>query len=64
MAVVAANKTDYVACDPSSFGGVDPVPDMDKECYCDDNKTVSQDLVDQTIKYWRGVAEEKAAREA
>lgn len=64
FAVVDANNTDYVACDPSSFEGVDPVPGVDKECYCDDQKKVDEDLVKNTIEYWRGLAAEKAAREA
>ena len=64
MTVVAANMTDYVACDPSSFEGVDPLPGVEKECYCDDRKNASAELVKQTIEYWRGIAAEKAAREA
>lgn len=64
MTVVGANQTDYVACDPSSFEGVDPLPGFEKECYCDDRKNVSAELVKQTIEYWRGIAAEKAAREA
>ena len=64
MAVVRANKSDYVFCDPSSFEGVDPVPGVDKECYCDDRSKVPSKLVNMTIEYWRGKAEEKAAREA
>lgn len=64
MTVVGANQTDYVACDPSSFEGVDPLPGFEKECYCDDRKNVSAELVKNTIEYWRGIAAEKAAREA
>lgn len=64
FAVVEANKTDYVACDPSSFEGVDPIPEREKECYCDDKKSVDVELVKETTKYWRGVAEEKALKEA
>lgn len=64
MTVVAANKTDYVACDPSSFEGVDPLPDQEKECYCDDSKKIDEDLIKNTIEFWRGKAAEKAAREA
>lgn len=63
MTAVNANKTDYVACDPSSFEGVDPLPGLEKECYCDDSKKADQDMVKSTIDYWRGIAEEKAARE-
>ena len=36
--VVGANKTDFVSCNPSSFEGVDPLPDSEKECYCDSRK--------------------------
>jgi hypothetical protein len=64
MTVVKANKTDYVFCDPSSFEGVDPLPGVDKECYCDDSAKTDEDLIKNTIEYWRGIAAEKAAREA
>jgi len=40
MAVVEANKTDYVECSPESFGDTDPQPGIEKECYCDDRKKV------------------------
>jgi len=33
--VAFANKTDYISCDASGFEGVDPLPGMEKECYCD-----------------------------
>lgn len=64
FAVVKANKTDYVACDPSSFEDVDPLPGVDKECYCDDRSKIDEDLIKNNIEYWRGIAAEKAAREA
>lgn len=64
LTIVPANQTDYVACDPSSFEGVDPLPGVDKECYCDDKKGAPPEVVKQVIEYWRGVAAEKAAREA
>lgn len=64
MTVVAANRTDYVFCDPSSFEGVDPLPGQDKECYCDDRSKIEEDLIKNTIELWRGKAAEKAAREA
>jgi len=63
MAVVKANRSDYVACDPSSFEGVDPLPGEEKECYCDDRSKIDEDLVKNTIAYWRGIKAEKIARE-
>jgi len=45
FAVVKANKTDYVFCDPSSFEGVDPNPGQDKECYCDDRAKTDDELI-------------------
>jgi len=64
MTVVGANKTDFVACDASSFEGVDPLPGFEKECYCDDKKNATEELVSSTIDYWRGIQAEKAAVEA
>ena len=63
--VVGANKTDFVSCNPSSFEGVDPLPDSEKECYCDSRKNgTSEEEVKQVIQGWRDKLEEEAAAEA
>jgi hypothetical protein len=61
---VKANNTDYVFCDPSSFEGVDPAPGVEKHCYCDDKNKIPEEIIKNTIEYWRGLAEEKSLREA
>lgn len=62
--VVEANQTDYVACEPSSFEGVDPLPGQVKQCYCDDRKNASEDMIKYTKQYWRSIKEEKQIIEA
>jgi len=64
MAVVEANKTDYVECSPESFGDTDPQPGVEKECYCDDRKKVEKTTVTYWIYYWQQKREEQEAREA
>lgn len=55
FAVIANSKEDYVPCEPDFFGGVDPLPDEDKQCYCDDQKKISSELIKGNTDYWAGV---------
>lgn len=63
FAIVAANKTDYVACDPKSFMGVDPAPGVDKECYCDDKRRWTDELIKANQDNWEMIRQEKLLRE-
>jgi len=53
------NNTRNNTCEAKNFEGVDPLPGIDKGCFCDENKLqVDEDSVTMIKDYWRGVLAE------
>jgi len=59
------NNTNSVACVSATFNGADPLPNGDKQCYCDnDKKSIDQASVIASKKFWKGqMLEEDALRQ-
>lgn len=56
----SANDTKNISCSPENFEGVDPLPGIDKQCLCDEEKLEVDDAQEQFVKeYWRGVMAER-----
>jgi len=48
------NTTGSILCASESFGGADPLPNGDKQCYCDVEKTeIDQAAVISSKKFWQ-----------
>ena len=60
-----ANKTKNQTCGPELFEDTDVLPGEDKQCFCDENKkNLAEEGVQYVKQYWRGIAQERAAKEA
>ena len=59
-----ANKTGNVTCAPSSFEDTDPVPGVDKQCFCDEGwGQIDGGGVSWIKDYWRNVRWEYEAEQ-
>lgn len=54
---------DTIECVASSFIGGDPLPGIDKDCYCDNKGVVPEEEVEDQIYYWEDILAEQAAAE-
>jgi hypothetical protein len=49
-----ANKTESHECNSTIFEDVDPLPGVEKRCFCDEKMTkISFDLEQKVKEYWR-----------
>lgn len=63
FAVVEANNTETIKCMAQTFEGAEPLPGLDKDCYCDWKNQLMQPTEVLAVKdLWRGVMAEKASR--
>jgi hypothetical protein len=63
FAVVEANNTETVKCAAQTFEGAEPLPGLEKDCYCDwKNQLMQASEVHAVKDLWRGVMAEKGSR--
>jgi hypothetical protein len=63
FAVVEANNSETIKCMAQTFEGAEPLPGLDKDCYCDWKNQLMQPTEVLAVKdLWRGVMAEKTSR--
>jgi len=54
------NNTHHQTCAPETFEKVDPLPHLDKRCYCDEQRKMISTSLEQAVKkYWRQIYRER-----
>lgn len=60
-----ANNTGHIACASYNFEDVDPLPHLEKQCFCDEKKIKINYNLEQSVKeYWRQKRKEAELQEA
>jgi hypothetical protein len=52
ITVNTMNKSESIKCSASSFGGVDPNPFEEKQCFCAKENFYPSDTVEKIKDYW------------